>query len=321
MSQLFDEAAQFYDEETGQLIVGGYIYVGLNGLDQQLNPKAIFSDRELTIPLANPQRTGSDGRPENKIWMSGKYSFLVQNSAGVQKYNELENGFDEQVGNTLLVNALGVNDVVVNGSPTVTALIDSQTYIFTAPADNTGPMTLKIDNTAVMPIKIHHDQALVANDIKASQKVIVVSNLTDSVYEMQTSLPDLRLVLLDTPEVLVNADATEDAWTTVNSATLANASALSALLRVEVTLSKAANLTGISGAVYIRKTGSALPISILTQASKARTSSLANAGTHFADNISQFTVNLDASKDFDWYTDASSAVNVTASIILVGYYV
>ncbi len=206
MSQLFDEAVQFTDEVTGELLVGGLLYIGANGLDAKLNPISIFSNRELTgTPLANPQTIGVDGRSENKIWLSGKYSFKVEDSANVQKYNELENGFDEQVGNTLLINALGVNDVVVNGSPTVTTLVDSQTYIFTAPADNTGAMTLKIDSTAALPLKIHHNQALASGDIKQDQKVVVVANLADNVYEVQT---DLSGVTLNGVETLTNKTLT-----------------------------------------------------------------------------------------------------------------
>ena len=211
MSQLFDEAVQFTDETTGALLDGGLLYIGTNGLDAKLNPITIYPDRELVgTPLANPQTIGSDGRAENKIWVAGKYSFKVENSANVQKYNELENGFDEAVGNTLLVNALGTDDVVVNGSPTVTTLVDSQTYIFTAPATNTGAMTLTIDSTATMDIKKYHDQAILTGDIEIGQKVMVIANLTDSVYELQTDISPVSTIY-NTTEIATgdwNMDAT-----------------------------------------------------------------------------------------------------------------
>jgi hypothetical protein len=202
MSQLFDESQQFIDEDTGELLVGGFIYIGANGLDAKLNPITIYPDRELAgIALANPQTIGADGRSTNKIWVAGKYSFKVEDSANVQKYNELENGYDEQVGNTLLVNALGVNDVVANGSPTVTALVDSQTYVFTAPANNTCAMTLKVDATPVMPLKIRYNQALASGDVIAGQKIAVIANLTDSIFEV---VNDLSGVTLGGAETLTN---------------------------------------------------------------------------------------------------------------------
>ncbi len=189
MSQLFDEAIQFTDETTGQLLIGGFLYIGVAGLDAKLNPKTIYPDRELQgTPLANPQVIGSDGRATNKIWLSGTYSFKVEDSANVQKYSEIQNGFEEQVGNTKLINALGINDVTVTGSPTVTTLVDQQTYIYTQPADNTGAMTLKIDTLLAKSIRKGHDQVMAAGDIKASQKIVVVYNLTDDWFEIQSNV-------------------------------------------------------------------------------------------------------------------------------------
>ena len=187
MSQLFDESQQFIDETTGELLVGGKLYIGTVSLDAKTNPISVYGNRALTgAAIAQPVILGADGRVSTKLWLSGKYSFIVDSSADVQKYSALDNGVDEQVGNTLLINSLGTNDVTVTGSPTVTTLVDNQTYIFTAPADNTGAMTLDIDTIGAKAIRKGHDQAMASGDIKASQKLVVVWNETDDWFEIQT---------------------------------------------------------------------------------------------------------------------------------------
>lgn len=189
MTSVRNENTQFEDELTGELINNGFIYIGLQNLDPVLNPKTIYPDRALAgIPLANPQRTGTDGRSINKIWVEGKYSVKVTDSAGAQKLIDLDKGDDALVGNSLLINSLGINDVVVTGSPTIQTLIDNQTYVFTAPAANTGAMTLEIDSIPAKDIRKGHDQAMENGDVKEDQKLIVVYNETDDWFEMQSAV-------------------------------------------------------------------------------------------------------------------------------------
>ncbi len=189
MSSVRNENTQFKDAVTGELINNGYIYIGLQNLDPVLNPATIYPDRALAgIPLANPQRTGTDGRSLNKIWVEGKYSIKVTDSAGVQKLIDLDRGDDALAGNSLLINSLGVNDVVVTGSPTIQTLVDNQTYIFTAPAANTGAMTLKIDSLDAKPIKKAHDEAMAADDVKEDQKLVVIYNESDGIFELQSAV-------------------------------------------------------------------------------------------------------------------------------------
>ena len=74
MPSLVDEQEQFIDPSTGVPINNGYVYIGTQNLDAKLNPITIYPDRALSgTPLANPQRTGADGRVLNKIWVPGKY--------------------------------------------------------------------------------------------------------------------------------------------------------------------------------------------------------------------------------------------------------
>lgn len=189
MPSVITERDQFIDEDTGELIVNGYIYIGTQNLDAKLNTITIYPDRALSgTPLANPQRTGSDGRALNKIWIPGKYSMKVEDSNNAQKLNDLDRGEDPQTGNTKLINVLGVNDLVADASPTITTLIDSQAYIFSAPAAPTGAMTLKIDSTPIKNIKKGDGLAIEANDFAPSQKIVVVYNEADDWYEVTSGV-------------------------------------------------------------------------------------------------------------------------------------
>jgi len=195
MPAQLNEATQYIDPDTGELLVNGYIYIGTNSLDAKLNAITIYSDRSLATPISNPQRTGSDGRAVNKIWMQGKYSMKVEDSANVQKLNYLDLGEDSVTGNTILSNTQGVNDITAEGSPTITSLVDKQTYIFTAPNTNTGPMTLNIDSTAVIPIKKLHDVDLAAGDVITGQQMAVIRNQADNTYEVISNIAvDIDLV-------------------------------------------------------------------------------------------------------------------------------
>lgn len=185
MSSLIDENQQFIDPLTSTPIVNGYIYIGTNGLDAKLNTITIYSDRDLTTPLSNPQRTDSSGRSVNKIWVPGKYSMKVEDSANVQKLNDLDLGELADTGTTLLTNVQGADTITAEGSPTITTLTDGQLYVFTTILANPGAVTLQIDATTAYPIKKNHDLALEPNDFEANQQVVVSWNSTDSVFELQ----------------------------------------------------------------------------------------------------------------------------------------
>lgn len=187
MAAQLDESIQYTDPTTGELLVNGYIYIGTSGLDAKLNTITIYSDRSLTTPISNPQRTGSDGRAVNKIWIPGQYSIKVEDSANIQKLNDLDAGAAIPVGNTILGNVQGVNDLTATGSPAITALVDKQTYILTTASTCTGAMTLTIDGTPTYPIKRNHDSAIEAGDIEAHQIMSVVFNETDSAFELTSN--------------------------------------------------------------------------------------------------------------------------------------
>jgi len=187
MAAQINETTQYTDESTGELLNNGYIYIGSDGLDAKINPASIYSDRDLTVSLANPQRIGPDGRALNKIWVSGKYSMKVEDSANVQKLNDLSLGIDEVTSNTVLTNIQGTDAITADGSPTITSLVSNQVYIFTAANTNTGAMTLTIDLITTYPIKKQHDKAMVAGDVEADQAVALIWNSTDEVFELMTN--------------------------------------------------------------------------------------------------------------------------------------
>lgn len=201
MSSVIDENTQFIDPLTSTPILNGYIYIGANGLDAVLNPITIYSDRDLTIPLSNPQRTDSSGRSVNKIWVPGRYSMKVTDSGGIQKLNDLDLGELANTGTTLLTNVQGADTITAEGSPTITTLTDGQLYVFTTILANTGAVTLQIDSTTAYPVKKNHDVALVANDFEANQVIVIAWNSTDSVFELQSSTAKESVKVVDNQTV------------------------------------------------------------------------------------------------------------------------
>jgi len=118
MASLINEHQQWFDSQTGELLTNGLVYIGTRNLDPQVlaNQITIYSDRELTTPIANPQTTNSNGQTANKIWIKGQYSIAVTNSALVQKYQELDNGTDTTIDNIKVDNmtALIAVDTTIN---------------------------------------------------------------------------------------------------------------------------------------------------------------------------------------------------------------
>lgn len=145
-----------------------------------LNPKAIFSDRELTSALANPQTLDATGRSTNKIWTDGKYSMQVNDSAGVQVFQDLDRGEDTSaISITGLTSVAGGNTITAVSSPVITSYVDKSLYIFTAAQDNTGAATLNIDGVGAKAIVQNNDLAIGAGRIKTDDNVTVQYNSTN----------------------------------------------------------------------------------------------------------------------------------------------
>jgi hypothetical protein len=182
MSVQFDEH-QMWETIGGVPVVNGYVYIGDVGVDPVLNPKSIFSDRALTVALANPVRTDSYGRAVSKIWLSGKYSLKVEDVDNNQLYQELENGEDPQAGITSLTNVLGTNAITAEAPTAISAYTDKELYIFKVVSQNTGAVTIKIDTAPTVSIKRNLDQDIVKAQFEVGQVVILAYNSTAGVME------------------------------------------------------------------------------------------------------------------------------------------
>lgn len=182
MASFIDENTQFVDT-NGKPLVDGSLYVGENSFDPILNPITIYSDRELTIVLANPQTLDSSGRSTNKIWIPGRYSFRVDDENDVQKLIDLDAGQTAESGVTSLAEIQGTNDITAEASTTITSYVDKELYVYNSVNENTGPVTLDIDNVGVTPVKKNHDQDIEASDFQADMIVIVVRNELDDTFE------------------------------------------------------------------------------------------------------------------------------------------
>lgn len=187
MSAKIDENTQFVGVD-GKPIVNGKIYIGTQNQDPILNPITIFSDRDLTVVLANPQLLDSDGRSVNKIWIPAKYSFRVDDSDDVQKLQDLDAGEEPSTGTSSLGNVQGIDAITADGAPTITSIADDEIYIFEAVSTNTGAVTLKIDSTAVQSIK-NNGRELLPGEIQSGAKVAVIANTTSGEYELLSNVP------------------------------------------------------------------------------------------------------------------------------------
>ncbi|VAW38936.1 hypothetical protein MNBD_GAMMA01-1325 [hydrothermal vent metagenome] len=183
MAVQLDENIQYVDPSSGELLVNGYIYIGTAGLEASGNTIPIYSSRALTTQLANPQRTGADGRALNKIWISGKYSLRVADSANVQKIDDRDLGESgTSIATIGLSNVQGTNAITATSSPVLLSLTDKQAYIFKSVAANTAAVTLKIDSFTAYPVKKKGEE-LVDGDIQ-DQIVKVVWNSSNSEFEL-----------------------------------------------------------------------------------------------------------------------------------------
>ncbi len=183
MVAVIDEQQQWFDEATNTPINNGFIYIGARNGDPRTAIN-IYSDRELTTPLANPQRTDETGRSVNKIWIGDRYSIEVSNSADVQKYIELDNGETASAATITLGNVLGSDTITADGNPTITSYDDLSEYVFrTVQVNTTDAVTINIDGVGAVPIVKNHDKPIQPGNFEADQNTILTYNSTDGVME------------------------------------------------------------------------------------------------------------------------------------------
>jgi Tol biopolymer transport system component len=81
----------FFDED-GLPLDGGYLFVGVAGLNPPSNPQAIYWDEALTIPAAGVRISGgfiiNNGKP-SVVYAAGDYSILIKNKNDKVLYSSL----------------------------------------------------------------------------------------------------------------------------------------------------------------------------------------------------------------------------------------
>lgn len=182
MPAILDEQTQFVDS-SGKPLVNGKVYFGVQNADPVLNPVSIFSDRELTVALTNPQLLDSLGRTANKVWLAGRYSMRVDDLSDVQVYQELDNGESADVGVTAVENVVGANTITATATSTITSYGDLELYAFRTAQANTTGVTLNIDGVGAKSVLKNHDQAILPGEFEANQNIVVSRNETDDVFE------------------------------------------------------------------------------------------------------------------------------------------
>lgn len=190
MAVIIDEHTQYVDID-GKPLVGGTVTIGEDGSsDPENDKKDIFSDEALTIPLANPQTLNDRGQTENKIFLSGKYSFLLKDSEDNQIELDTSRGEDTATsGNISLTNVAGINDLTAQGSPNpIDEYTDKQPYTLTLVNAPTGAMTLNIDSNGVVDIKANGFD-IVSGQFSANEVITVTYNSIGPVFELSSNAP------------------------------------------------------------------------------------------------------------------------------------
>ena len=80
-----------FTDLDGEPLEAGYIWIGVENLPPQTNPKTVYADSALSIQLAQPIRTEAGAAVANgtptPLYVSGNYSVLVQNKTGELVYS------------------------------------------------------------------------------------------------------------------------------------------------------------------------------------------------------------------------------------------
>jgi len=186
MTAVLIEHGQYVDD-AGIPISLGSLYIGTNGADPVATAPStiIYSDRDLTVPIANPQPLDEFGRTDNKVWVSGLYSIQVNDSAAVQKFQDLDAGSAGSTSNTSLFVTSIVGGDTITGvtSDPISAYVGNQQYVFETVAVSSGAVTLNIDGVGAKAIVKNNTDPLVSGDFADNQVIIVAYNATNDDFE------------------------------------------------------------------------------------------------------------------------------------------
>ena len=181
MAAFIDENTQFEDS-AGIPLTGGKIYIGVKGDIAKGNEIKIFSDRGLTIQLANPQDLNAEGRSTQKIWIGKtladvrlfEYSLFVEDLESVQHLREDDQGETPASGINVLTNVQNTDAITANST---IGEVDQTLYLFIAIGENNGPVTLNIGGGS-RPVIQNSNQEIQKKKFEADQVIMVVFNET-----------------------------------------------------------------------------------------------------------------------------------------------
>ena len=185
MPQVFD-IQQFWLQNDLQFPAGGNIYFGIPGSDPTVggNQIPIFSDRGLTVALANPQPIDTFGRSTNKVWLGVRYAVAVYNAANDLIYYSGDNGENLGTANIItLSNVVGTDNVTADSSIGITEYEDLQLYTLRAVGNNTTNMTINIDGVGAIPLE-SNGNALVANNVVEDANILFSYNLSETRFDL-----------------------------------------------------------------------------------------------------------------------------------------
>lgn len=182
MPVIVDEHAQYLNE-GGKPLVNGKLFFGIVNQDPKLNPAPIFADRDLTIPIPNPQSLDTFGRTVNKVYLSGRYSIKLEDSNGSQIFQDFDRGEIPATTIITLINVIGIDDITAEAAPTILSYVDKQQYTLTIVNENTGAMTLSVDGLAAVPIK-DNGADVVPGQFPANQIITVAYNFLSNIFEL-----------------------------------------------------------------------------------------------------------------------------------------
>jgi hypothetical protein len=182
---------------SGNPVVNGYIYIGTYGLDPVTNPISLFSDSALSVPIANPVRTDSYGRPTTDVYFSeAQYSYTLKTSAlvtieGPKNRDAIPTAASvasSQAGTATWGGTAGgtANAITLSLTPAITAYTDGMSVRFRVASDNTGAVTVSINGVGARNVVKWNGTALAAGDLQSNDDATIVFDTTSNRFMLQS---------------------------------------------------------------------------------------------------------------------------------------
>lgn len=192
----FRQISQIIDS-SGNPVVNGYIYIGTYALDPVTNPISLFSDSALSVPIANPVRTDSYGRPTTDIFFSqSQYSYTLKTSAlvtieGPKNRDAVPTAASvasNQAGTATSCGTFGgsANALTCTLSPAITAYTDLMAVRGRIASDNTGTVTLSINGVGTRNVVKYNGTPLASGELQANDTHTFVFDTTNNRFMLQS---------------------------------------------------------------------------------------------------------------------------------------